>query len=47
VVTWVLATVALQVSRAPERMLDWMLAVAVAMGATLAIRLASERPPAC
>jgi len=38
-----IATVVLQVSRAPERMLEWTAVVAVAMGVTLAVLLAAER----
>lgn len=38
-----IATVVLLVSRAPERMLEWMAVVAVAMAVTLAVLLAAER----
>jgi MarC family membrane protein len=38
-----IATVMLQVSRAPERMLEWIGAVVLAMLVTLAVLLASER----
>jgi MarC family membrane protein len=38
-----IATVVLLVSRAPERLLEWMAVVAVAMGVTLVVLLAAER----
>lgn len=38
-----IATVVLLVSRAPERLLEWMAVVAVAMAVTLAVLLAAER----
>jgi MarC family membrane protein len=38
-----IATVILQVSRAPERMLEWIAVVAVGMLVTLAVLLAAER----
>jgi MarC family membrane protein len=38
-----IATVVLQVSRAPERLLDWIAAVAVSMLVTLVVLLAADR----